>query len=686
MKRNYKLTIVAAALLAGIIGCKKDFLEEKRDLGGVNEEVFKDSLEAQAYVDYIYGLFQPAAGQPAALWNIATNNTQFDQVTEELPGEVTWNKVWANVSYVNAQALNYFGTPPGTSIANNTWTRMKQINLFLDNIDKYGLPEGTRTRLKGQMYYWRAFQYFDLVRLYGGVPLVLHSQAAVAAADNPDLKVPRSSTSETFTQIYADLDSAITMLPAKWVATDWGRITSVGALAFKGRVALTYASPLFNRNDDGALWQKAYDINKAAKDLADKSGFGLYKSGVTTDGSAFENVFLKELDNPEALILYGFNTNTSDQIAKANGWENSCRAKEFLGGGSLNATKQMMDAFPMKDGKKIDEPGNYIYGLDSFYKDRDPRFYKTFAYNGAKWPYKENPNARVWTYKWYPKFQANTKDTVLSGTTELKGANSSGVYVRKATSPNASNNTNGSFALNGLDYMELRYTELLLNLAEAAVGINNLGDAMTYLKNIRERAGIENRDGSYGLSAVSGRDPMFAAVLNERKIELAYEGKRFWDLRRWMLFNNDFGTCARLGVKPLDGTRRTGIKIIVYKDKAAGTLYIADAKSDPFSRTNYTATSGAPILDRDNTTTYPAGVAPNQDSLVNYLYRNYFVVKEKDDLESTAQPNTIWNFKWYNEYYFFGLNQAIINNSPYLEQTKGWDGLYGPGTFDPLKF
>jgi hypothetical protein len=684
MKRNHKLTIVAVALLAGITSCKKDFLEEKRDLGGVNEEVFKDSLEATAYVDYVYGMFQPPANQPAALWNIATNNTQLDQVTDELPGEVTWNKVWANVSYVNAQALNYFGTPPTSSIANNTWTRMKQINLFLDNIDKYGLPEGTRTRLKGQMYFWRAFQYFDLVRLYGGVPLVLHAQPALNADANPELQVPRSSSAETFNQIYADLDSAVAMLPAKWAATDWGRITNGAALAFKGRVALTYASPLFNRNDDQALWQKAYDINKAAKDLCDKNGFGLYKNGTTTDGTAFENVFLKEADNPEALVIYGFNTNTSDQIAKQNGWENSCRPKDFLGGGSFNATKQIMDAFPMKDGKKIDEAGTYTYSMDFFYQNRDPRFYKTFGYNGAKWPYKENTNARVWTYKWYPKYAAGTKDTVLSGTTELKGANSSGVYVRKATSPNASNSTNGSFALNGLDFMELRYTELLLNLAEAAVGVNNTGDAMTILKNIRERAGIQNLDGSYGLGSVSGRDQMFATVLNERKIELAYEGKRFWDLRRWMLFNDDYHTCSRLGVKPIDGMRRTGLKIIVYKDKVAGTLYIADAKSDPFSKANYTATSGGPIIDRDNVATYPVGVT-TQDQLVDYLYKNYFVVKEKDDLESTATPNTIWQFKWYNEYYFFGLNQAIIQNSPYLEQTKGWDGLNGMGTFDPLK-
>jgi hypothetical protein len=678
MKRNHKLTILAAALLVCITSCKKDFLEEKRDLGGVNEEVFKDSLLAQAYVDYVYGLFLPPSGASASAWNIAPNGIQFSQTTEEFTGETNWNKVWSSVSYTNAHALNYFGAPLTSSVTNSTWTRLKQINLFLDNVDQYGLPEDVRKKLKGQLYFWRAFQYFDLVRLYGGVPLVLHAQDPINADGNESLKVPRSSTSETFTQIYADLDSAVAMLPGRWTTAgnaDWGRITSGAALALKGRAALTWASPLFNRGDDVARWQKAYDINKAAKTLLDANAFGLFKVGTLTDGTAFENMLTTEVGNPEAVIVCGFNNVISDQVQKYNGWEQAARPKEVLGGSSLNATKQMLDAFPMKDGKM---PGvsTITYNANKFYLNRDPRFYKTFAYNGQLWPYKENAKYRLWSYRWFAK----TTDATAGNTTEQKGTNGSGIYVRKATSANGSNATNGSFATNGTDYIELRYAEVVLNLAEAAIGIGNISEGIDLMKTIRERAGITNSDGSYGLGGVSGRDAAFGAVLNERKLEFAYEGKRFWDLRRWMLFNNDFGTCTRLGVTPLDGTRRTGLVIAVYTNKTTSAKFAGAANQDPFYKTQYTNTSGNIIIEREPAV-FPTGVT-TQDQFVDYLYDNYFVVTEKDDVDPTSAG---WKFKWYNAYYFFGLNNQIITNSPYLEQTQGWDGLYGAGTFDPLK-
>jgi hypothetical protein len=676
MKHN-KFFLLAASLLLGLISCKKDFLEEKRDLGGTNEEVYKDSTLSKAYVDYIYFLFQPGNNSQALSWNLATNSIAFAQTTEEFPGETNWNKVWANVSYLNAHALNYFGAPLSTSIANNTWTRMKQINLFLDNIDNYGLSQDVRTKLKGQMYFWRAWQYFDLVRLYGGVPLVLHSQNPITSNSNEDLKIQRSSSSETFNQIVKDLDSAIAMLPGKWASTEWGRITSGGAAALKGRVLLTWASPMFNRSDDRSRWQKAYDANLAAKTLLEANGFGLYKTGTLTNGTAFQNMFTKEVDNPEAVIVFGFNNRTPStsgtNLAKNNGWEQAARPKDILGGGSLNATKQMVDAFPMKDGKM---PGSSAYSYDAkkFYKDRDPRFYKTFAYNGALWPYNENKNYRLWTYRWFASASATTP---ASTTESVKGANSSGIYVRKGTDTSASNSS-GSFSFSGTDFIELRFTEVLLNLAEAAIGSDKISEGVGYINQIRDRAGIENKDGNYGLGSITGRDQAFAAVINERKLEFAYEGKRFFDLRRWMLFNNDYGTCTRLGVQPIDGTRRTGLYIYVKTTPAGTTKYVGSNTQDPMYKPQNPA--GNLIVEREPSS-FPTGIT-NQDQYVDYLYDNYFVVTEKDDVDPTT---TGWKFKWYNQYYFFGLNSSILNNAPYLEQTKDWDGLKGTGTFDPLK-
>jgi hypothetical protein len=380
-------------------------------------------------------------------------------------------------------------------------------------------------------------------------------------------------------------------------------------------------------------------------------------------------MWFDEVNNPEAVIVYGFNNSTSDQTMKNNGWEQAARSRAIGGGGSISPTKQIVDAFPMKDGKM---PGQstYTYDPNKFYKNRDPRFYKTFVYNGALWPSKENASYRQWTYSWFKTAADTTKTPNIFTETN---PNSSGIYISKATNPNASNANNGDFKVSGTDYMEMRFAEVVLNLAESAIGADKLTEGLDGIKAIRERAGVENLDGNFGLSGVTGRDQLFAAVLNERKVEFAYEGKRFWDLRRWMLFNNDYGTVARLGMQPINGTRRTGYYIIV--KTAAGKKYVGT--TDPLIKNG---NNPAPVIDRQPAT-YPAGIS-NFDQYLDYLYDNYFQVVERNDLDKT-NPAT-WSFKWYDEYYFFGLNQSILTASPYLEQTKGWDGLTGAGTFDPL--
>lgn len=676
MKYN-KIIYTLAAALVFIVGCKDDFLAEKKDYSGYNEEVFKDSLLAKAYVDYIYGLILPANNAQAFIINNSasangTYNTLFTQTTEELAGETDWNKEWAQISYTNSHANQYFGQAMSTNINNNTWTRLKQINIFLAEIDKYGIAESTRNRLKGQMYFWRAWQYFELVKLYGGVPLILTPQNPISAGD--EAKIPRSSSSACIAQITDDLDKAITLLPGRWGVADWGRITSGAAAALKGKVLLTWASPLFNRNDERARWQAAYDANLAAKTLLESNLFGLYKKGTLANATAWGNMFFEEVNNPEAVIVYGFNNVSVGNGQKNNGWEQAVRPREILGSGSVSPTKEMLDAFPMKDGKSITGSSTYVYDLNKFYKNRDPRFYKTFIYNGAPWPYAGNANYKHWSYVW-----KKTAGAAFAGTAETKGTNASGIYLCKGSNPAASNTTtSNNFTLSTTDFMEMRFAEVVLNLAESAIGIDKLSEGIDGIKSIRERAGVENLDGDYGLSDARGnRDKLFAAVLNERKVEFAYEGKRFWDLRRWLLFDDTYGTVSRLGLQPLNGTRRTGLTISV--KTLAGADYIGTA--DPLLKP---AGGNAPLIDRDAPTTssYPTGVSTH-DQYLDYLYTNYFKVSVKDDLDKTNPAN--WKFKWYPEYYFFGLHSTILSASPYLEQTQGWNSLKGAGTFDPLK-
>ena len=446
------LTTVLAAL--SLASCNDDFLEEKKDFNGVNEDVFKVPSLATGYVDYVYGLFLPGNNAAVNTWDLAAGgNDDFSQTTEELTGEVNWNKIWATISPNNANCLPYIGSRVSSSIANNTWTRLRQINIFLEQIDKNGMADADKNPLKGQMYFWRAYQYYEMVKLYGGVPIVLTAQNPIIDEGSTVSQIPRSPTSVCIEQIVSDLDKSKELLKdVKWTSANWGRITAGAAAAFKGRVLLTWASPLFNPTDDAQRWKRAYDANLEAKTLLEADGKGLFSVGGTANGTAWGNMWLAEVGNPEAVIVFGFNNSTIVNAQKNNGWERAVRSKASGGNGTISPTKQMVDVFPMADGKSI--VGNPAYNPVLFYKNRDPRFYKTFAYNGATWKYAENTAFKQWTYSWYSK-APTTAAPNPDKFTETLGANSSGIYLRKAT--NEASSSSAGYLNSGIDYMEMRF-------------------------------------------------------------------------------------------------------------------------------------------------------------------------------------------------------------------------------------
>src|SRR5690606_41172683 len=144
----------------------------------------------------------------------------------------------------------------------------------------------------------------------------------------------------------------------------------------------------------------AYDANMEAKALLEQNGFGLYQEGNLANGEAWGNMWFKEEGNPEAIIVFSFNNLAKGgNFAKNSGWEQAIRPKEINGERSVSPTKQIVESFPMKDGKAINDASSaYAYDANKFYKNRDPRIYKSFAYNGAIWPYGGNDNFKLWTY------------------------------------------------------------------------------------------------------------------------------------------------------------------------------------------------------------------------------------------------------------------------------------------------
>ncbi|MDT0677579.1 RagB/SusD family nutrient uptake outer membrane protein [Autumnicola musiva] len=651
IKHAIQLFLLAFVFLTS--SCSDDFLEEKQDWTGVNEQVFQDELRATAYIDYVYGLFLPADGNaPQFYWN--SHNNDLFQTGDEAYGETRWNQEWATISPAEYHAWDYIGFPIGTSIRNNPYTRIRQINLFINNVDQYdGIDEEMKNYLKGQMYFWRGYQYYDLASWYGGVPIELEAKNPIV---NPTGGTSRASAEETLGQAMADLDMAKELLPGRWTdPADWGRVTSGTAAALKGRAALLWASPQFNRDDEQSRWQSAYDANLEAKGILEANGFGLFQGD-------WADIWNQDIDNPEAVWVWNFNTSSSDQGQLNSGWEAVTRPSDQGAFPQVQPTKQTVDAFPMKDGSKIGESDIYEYDLQTFYKNRDPRFYATFVFPGDRFPYEDEPEYRSWNYTWFSEegLEFPNEDTD-------DAANASGFYVKKMTMANASGDDN--WGRSGNDFMEIRFTEVVLNLAESAIGVNMLDEGKQGIMTIRERAGIENLDGSYGLADVNTRDELFGAVVKERQVELAYERqKRYHTLKRWMLFNDDFGTASRLGIEPLDGTRRTGFYFIAQNEE--GNDYVGS--EDPFEPNDEGV---APVIDREPEE-FPNGIA-NQQEYTEWWRDNFLRVQVRDDLDPTENN---WTFTWYNEFYFLGIFQDLIDTNPYLEQTIGWGG-----SFDPLE-
>ncbi|MBT2561260.1 RagB/SusD family nutrient uptake outer membrane protein [Pedobacter sp. ISL-68] len=607
MKKIYIIILAACTTSLLFSSCKK--VLEKQDLGSFTaDQVYNDSTTTKLSIDYIY-----SQNQPAWFGNVGGFSASVSSLSEEQYGDNVFVKGTATIESV---------TDLGNTNTAGNYVKIRTINMFIRDVNAGTLDPAMKKRFNAQAYFWRAFRYFELVKLYGGVPVVLVPLDAVGEDAKKAALLPRNTTSETFAQIVRDLDSCIKYIPVKWPKNDdYGRITKGAAQAFKGRVLLTFASPEFNPSNVSSRWQDAYAANTQAIATLSTNGFGLYTkfdaSMWTTEGSAGGST----PRNPEAVFATLYNTGTTD-IGQNNNTYPNATVPKYIGstGGSNLPTWDMALAFPMKDGKDIGA-SKYIYSLGTFYKDRDPRFDQTIAYNGCNWPLAGNSSYRLWTYYY-------TNDKNVLATTEPSGATSSGLYLRKGIDPAL---TLATFQNAGTDWIEIRYAEVMLNLAECAAETGQSQEAYNNLINIRKRAGIEaGADGLYGLTAGLSGNQLVAAIMKERQIELAFEGKRFWDLRRRKLLEST-----------LNGKRRLGVTITL-KNTGTKTDYILGTR-DASANTNLDA-----------------------------LYASSFTV-------TTKQLDT-YNIAYQPGVYFFGIPTVSLNNNINLVQNNTWGGA-----FDPLK-
>lgn len=380
-----------------------------------------------------------------------------------------------------------------------SYEAIRKANQFLANIDVVPMDTLTKRYWKAEVRFIRAINYFELIKRYGGVPLLGDKYYAL----EENINVPRSSYDEVVKYIVDECDSIIPKLrPDPVLATDLGRITQAGAMALKSRVLLYAASPLNNSANDLTKWTKAAAAAKAVMNL-----------GKFSLAASFTNHFTNRT-SAEAILSY--QTALNSDLERQNGPVGYVEPN--VSQGYVSPTQDLVNAFPMSNGKGINEAGSG-YDQNNPYANRDPRLAGTVFYNGMTWV-----NRAVETF-------VGGLDNP-TGNVQIARQTRTGYYMRKFLG----NFATTDYSNQSHNFMIFRYAEILLNYAEAENELGVTSEAYTQLKALRQRAGIAaGTNGLYGLKANMTTDEMREAIRLERRIEMAFEEQRYWDLRRWKI-------------------------------------------------------------------------------------------------------------------------------------------------------
>ncbi len=582
------------------VGCKKDIFDLK-DPNGINSDIWNDEGAVNQFLNKGYDLMMPQWPTPGAIHNTSDESNSAN--TTFLYGQLVENSI------TDIGTSNGFGT--------SRYFDIRRTNIGIDGVNSGNLPEPTKKTLKGQFFFLRAMVYFNLVRLYGGVPLVLKAQDL----NGDDLNVPRAKSSEVFDAIARDLDSAGAYLPASWPASEKGRITKAVAFALKGKALMYWASPQFNPTNNVDRWQRAYDACKAAYDTAVSNGYALYPN--------YANIFVDESSSNKEVMMVRVYDAISVSPGRGTNTEYITRPRSettgLAGGGSNQPTWNLVKAYPMSNGLPITHTSSN-YNNVLFWQNRDPRFNASIAYNGDVWPLSNKAGRKQWNY--------------TGVTDEGSGLTSTGFYTKKITNPSISaqatayNSNSGGGS--GMDWIEMRFAEVIMNYAECANEIGNLAESKDLVRKIRVRANIVPGSFDYGLAVPTTTAQMRDLILNERMVEFAMEGKRYHDLRR----------TRRLHL--LSGTVREAVRWAV---KTPTTVAFLEGLTDQGIKRRDTA-------NLNNVSVYNALFTPAVASL--------------DPTTPISIPET---------YYFYPLPNFFRQSSYLIEQTIGWPG----GSFDPLQ-
>ena len=554
------------------LSCSKKELDLTSESAISNDAVFNSSDPGlmRALVNNIYQAFPDATDWGSKLASVSD---------EAHMNAGSWGGMSALMrSEVSPSSLQSFssGNYMGKFYWGSLYSSIRQTNLFLSQVDQSPAPAGDKNLLKGEVYFQRGYLYHTLVNMYGGVPLV--SKAYVST---DSFSVARNTFAESVQFISDQCDSAAKYLPV--VQSEQGRASKGAALALKSRVLLFAASDLYNTpsvwsgyahpelvsytntsaSDRQARWQKAKDAAKAVIDLGK---YSLYKPDPASADEASKNygdIFLSSGTSEDIFVKY-FSTKITH-----GGWtiyqvglsQNPCG---YHGWGTDAPIQQFVDDYEMIDGTPFS--WSNLSQATAPYQNRDPRFYATVLYNGAQWRARPSdvtgdPEGKIQTGYYYNTsgVKKDGLDANGSGAVDSWNASQTGYYLKKGIDPAI----NVTATQQTVPWRFMRYTEVLLNYAEACLGLGQESEAKTYLNMVRKRAYMPD-------VTASGAD-LVNSLRHERKIELAFEELRYFDIRRWMIAESAFQPA--MGINIVYGSPSSGFSSYVAAVAGAAPTY-----------------------------------------------------------------------------------------------------------------
>lgn len=525
MKKLNRILIFLMVVV--ITSCSKDVLD-KKPLGLITDEtVWKDQVLIEAYLSQIYFDCQFMENDQNQTNGDVLNNWFGRLMINEVSDEcyTQWVPIWSSYKWgnltINGGLLEWW--EPSYRIN-------RKINEFLERVPTAPVDDNFKKQRVAEARFLRAYNYFTLVKRYGGVPLITKLQKI----DDPqeELAPARNKEAEIYDFIISELDEIKDILPNQQSSGEIGRPSKYAALSLQSRAAL-YAGSIaqfgtvklngivgIDATKSAAYYQKAYD---AAKTIKESNNFSLYNR--SSDKAAnFRNLFLDEAANPEAIFTIIHNESPRESGGRGtvydyfqgpapNAWGLGNQDMPYL---DMAEEFELIDGSSGKLNRVLVQQG--LWTMADLWKNKDPRFFASIYTNETPWKgglldYHKGlvlPDGSI-------QLDGSYQGQPARGNQFLDGS-SFGV-LKYLDESNKMLLTSGD---SKTDYLVFRYGETLLNLAEAALELGKGNEALDAVNLVRTRAGI---------AALASIDR--TKLRHERKVELFAEGHRYWDVRRW---------------------------------------------------------------------------------------------------------------------------------------------------------